>query len=516
MAGPLPRTPLPARGGADGPREFAPGEVLGGRYRVEEPIGGGAYGKVYRATLLFTGAPSSVPPMGREVAIKVLDSTHSDGAQRFTREAAIARRLEHPNTVRLFELGATDDGRPFLAMELLRGRALDDILAKDGPLPVESALTIAKQMLASLAEAHEQGIIHRDLKPANVFVTSHAGEPLFVKVLDFGLAKDLLGNVTGPRGTRYPALTRMGEVMGTPTYMAPEQATNQPLSPRTDLYAVGLVLAEMIAGKPLVVGANVADILLKQARGSSVPLPDVVARSIAAPIVARALAKRPEHRYASARAMLRDIQRALAPQPTTRVWSRSSVVVLAGVVGLLLCLSTVGIYLLATRGDTKTESRRRDDDREDEAPPKKKPKASSSVAPSLRALSAWPFSLAPGSSSSAARVVGAPLPPPRSFRPEVVEATLRRAGYHVDDKQSWSQDEASGVQLYVSKGRCKGLVQIDHRPKTATFVANGVNSNPGYRAFATEDDVVAIAMSNDKSGTSTFDCTDPLAKALAE
>jgi eukaryotic-like serine/threonine-protein kinase len=154
-------------------------------------------------------------PLGREVAIKIVNARDSELAARFVREAAIIRTLEHPNTVRVLDIGTTPEGDPFLVLELLRGQDLDQLLGQQGCVSLEVALDITAQVLKSLAEAHEKGIVHRDIKPGNVFITSHFGEPLFVKVLDFGIAKQLRSG---------EKLTALGETLGTPSYMAPEQA----------------------------------------------------------------------------------------------------------------------------------------------------------------------------------------------------------------------------------------------------------------------------------------------------
>jgi len=276
------------------------GQLLAGRYRIGALLGEGGYGRVYQATQL---------PLGREVAIKIVNATDAELAARFAREAAIIQSLEHPNTVRVLDIGATPEGHPFLALELLRGQDVDQLLERQGCLSAEMALDVTAQVLKSLAEAHEKGIVHRDIKPANVFITSHFGEPTFVKVLDFGIAKRLQSR---------EKLTVVGETVGTPSYMPPEQAMGLPIDARTDLYAVGLMLAEMVTGKLVFAKGGPMTILSAQAGRAPVPLGPEVTDSVVGPIVARAVQKQPSERYQSAAAMLVDVvatQAALARGP---------------------------------------------------------------------------------------------------------------------------------------------------------------------------------------------------------
>jgi serine/threonine protein kinase len=216
-----------------------PGHVLVGRYRIEEAIGEGGMGSVYRATQLA---------VDRAVAIKVI-AEFEDGmappVERFEREARALARLNHHNSVRLFDFGMTEEQRPFIVMELLRGQDLAHYLASVGRLPYPEALGVTLQVLRALEEAHGQGIIHRDIKPANIFLCSSPGGALSVKVLDFGIAGVADGeNVVAK-------LTATQAFVGSATYMAPEQARGEPGTPRADLYAVGVVLFEMLTGRTL-------------------------------------------------------------------------------------------------------------------------------------------------------------------------------------------------------------------------------------------------------------------------
>jgi len=223
---------------------FQPGDVVAGRYRVEALLGRGGFGVVYQAVQLN---------MGRGVALKVLLAealAHVEGFARFRHEAELAQRLSHPNTVRLYDFGETEAGLPFTAWELLRGRPLDATLRAERTLSPPRVARIGAQVLKSLMEAHEIGIVHRDVKPSNLFLCEFTGETDFVKVLDFGIAKSLSNG---------PGLTRDGAILGTPSYMAPEQVAGEEVTPATDLYALGLVMAEALAGRPVFSGAGASE-----------------------------------------------------------------------------------------------------------------------------------------------------------------------------------------------------------------------------------------------------------------
>jgi serine/threonine-protein kinase len=285
---------------------MAPGDVIAGRYRIDGMLGQGGFGVVFRATQL---------PIGRGVALKMLlDEAlgHADARARFRREAELAQRLEHPNTVRLYDFGETEDGLPFIAWELLKGRPLDAVIAAEGPLPPARAGRIAAQILKALMEAHGMGIVHRDIKPSNVLLCEFSGERDFVKVLDFGIAKRLLTRGTG--------LTPEGSILGTPAYMAPEQVAGTAVSPASDLYSLGLLVAEMITGKPVFDGPSAMDVIAAQLAERPTPLAPEVLASPLGRVIARATERSPDRRYPSAAEMLRDLEAAgvpSTPSPTT-------------------------------------------------------------------------------------------------------------------------------------------------------------------------------------------------------
>ncbi len=239
-----------------------PGSLLMGRYKLRECIGTGGFGAVYKA--LNT-------TMDQTVAIKVLrmdtGGITPEQIKRFHREARTASQLRHPNTIRVFDFGETEDKTLFLVMEFLEGFPLDKLLAREGALPVERAVHIGIQLLRSLGEAHKKGIVHRDMKPENVFLTAHEGVEDFVKVLDFGIAK------ATAKDSSESNLTTDGKIIGSPQYMAPEQIQNQPLDARTDLYAAGLILYRMVTGRAPFEAVEMMAILFAHVSTPPAPIP---------------------------------------------------------------------------------------------------------------------------------------------------------------------------------------------------------------------------------------------------
>lgn len=219
------------------------GITLADKYRVVDAIARGGMGRVYRAVQ---------EPLGREVALKVLDIKelqHSTGKKklgedfqrRFFLEAASCAKLQHPNTIVIHDYGQTEDDTFYIAMELLVGPTLAEVISRDAPLPIERAIHIALQICGSLGEAHHNGMVHRDLKPSNVMLTPRGADPDFVKVLDFGLVKQDNDDVD---------LTASGALIGTPRYMPPEQIAGTNVGPHSDIYSLGAVLYHMLTGYP--------------------------------------------------------------------------------------------------------------------------------------------------------------------------------------------------------------------------------------------------------------------------
>jgi len=218
------------------------GRVVQDRFRVVRRLAAGGMGVVYEAEQV---------PLGRKVALKLLEiqkgPSVSDQSfrERFFLEASAAAKLAHPNTIVVHDYGKTDDGLYFIAMEYLNGGTLSQRLKDEGPLPPQAAIHVGLQVASSLRDAHEQGLVHRDLKPGNVMFAPRGGDPLFVKVLDFGLVKV----VSGDEKDRLQ-LTQSGVMMGSPRYMAPEQVKAAPCDGRTDIYSFGAVLYHALCGAP--------------------------------------------------------------------------------------------------------------------------------------------------------------------------------------------------------------------------------------------------------------------------
>ncbi|MEZ4446000.1 MAG: serine/threonine-protein kinase [Polyangiaceae bacterium] len=278
-----------------------PGDVVGGRYRITGVVGRGGFGAVYSATQLDTGA---------EVALKVLLKSVSAAkvdAKRFKREAALVQKLQHPNVVQLLDFGYTENDESYIAFELLRGTALSKVLKADPKLPLYRASQISRDVLGALAAAHTIGVIHRDIKPGNVFLLEGSD---VAKVLDFGIAKAMTGEEAG--GTQ---LTEAGQMIGTPQYMAPEQVRGTGIFPSTDVYSLGLLFAEMIAGHRIVKGNSLIDIYMMHISPDPLPLPPSVVDSPVGAIIEKAVRKVPDERFATASEMLGALDRALPGLP---------------------------------------------------------------------------------------------------------------------------------------------------------------------------------------------------------
>ncbi len=215
------------------------GHTLDGKYRLDSQLGVGGMGTVYRARHLLIDRP---------VAVKVLNPrfVEDEAARtRFQREARAAGRLQHTNAVTVTDFGQSQDGYVYIVMELLEGRTLRDILAKEAPLDAARSVSIMLQVAAAVAAAHEAGIIHRDLKPANIFIVQRSEVPSVVKVLDFGIAKLAAESL---EEDDIKALTQVGAMIGTPRYMSPEQCDGAELTPAADVYSLGVILYEMLSG----------------------------------------------------------------------------------------------------------------------------------------------------------------------------------------------------------------------------------------------------------------------------
>ncbi|MBI4913118.1 MAG: protein kinase [Acidobacteria bacterium] len=275
---------------------IAPGTRLGS-YEILAPLGAGGMGVVYKAR---------DPKLGRDVAIKMLPEDLAgdrERLKRFEQEARAAGALNHPNILGVHELGRHGDS-PYLVMELLEGESLRSVMSQ-GPLRAEKVAELGEQVALGLAAAHERGIVHRDLKPENLFLTRDG----VVKILDFGLAKRSHVEEVGSRHA-LDASTASGVVMGTVSYMSPEQATNRPVDFPSDQFSLGVVLYEALSGRRPFSGDSAAEILAAIVRDEPVDLQDLglgVSPSLAA-IVKRCLAKEPQDRYPATRELARRLE----------------------------------------------------------------------------------------------------------------------------------------------------------------------------------------------------------------
>ena len=265
-----------------------------GRYRLKHRIGAGGMGEVWAAFH---------PGLKRDVALKILRAeaaTDEIAVARFEREVKATSDLSHPNTIRVFDFGVTDDGVFYYAMELLEGLTLAELVKTEGPLAPARAVHLVVQAARALAEAHDRGIVHRDVKPANIFVTNAGGQSDFVKVLDFGIAKRVADAQTEIEAT----LTGTGLLAGTPKYMAPELVLGKQATPRSDVYGIGGVLYCLLTGRAPFEGVTATAIYAAQVIEEVTP-PSIVRGEPIAPelehIVARCLAKEPTERFADAR-----------------------------------------------------------------------------------------------------------------------------------------------------------------------------------------------------------------------
>jgi eukaryotic-like serine/threonine-protein kinase len=317
---------------------LAPGTVLAERYRIHDQVGHGGMGAVYRAEHLA---------LGNTVAVKVLRASHgahADMVRRFQREAVAASQIRHPGIVEVTDFGRTPDGRFYLAMELVEGETLARRLARLGPFPPAEAMSLVRELARALGAAHARGIYHRDIKPENVLLAPDGS----TKLADFGIAR----LTEGPRDARE---TAAGVIFGTPHYMSPEQAAGQRQDGRCDVYALGVLLFELLTGAPPYLGASATHVLAAHLLSPVPRLPGQGPHGPIAPaladLVGRMMAKSASERPATMAEVEVALEAVLAghelpppqPRPALRPWVR-------GVFAALALAAVAAVIALGARG----------------------------------------------------------------------------------------------------------------------------------------------------------------------
>jgi serine/threonine protein kinase/tetratricopeptide (TPR) repeat protein len=284
------------------------GKTIDGRYRLEATLGRGGMGLVYRAAHVG---------LRRQVAVKILHpslAASSDVRNRFEREALAVGKIDHPHCVTVYDVGRLPDGSLYLAMELLEGRALADVLEQEGQLAPGRALHILAGILRGLSHIHAAGMIHRDIKPENIFLIRQGADEDFAKILDFGIAKSISGKSDLDDGVK---LTQAGMAFGTPIYMAPEQALGNPMDGRADLYAAAVLGYEMLCGQPPFYSEDKLEVMSMH---TAKPVPPMRQRLIKGGkpvpssierLIVRGLTKKPSERYPTADVFLAAVENAL-------------------------------------------------------------------------------------------------------------------------------------------------------------------------------------------------------------
>jgi serine/threonine-protein kinase len=441
------------------------GRKLDGRYEVLGRLGEGGVGVVYRGKQVH---------LGREVAIKVL---HKDAAvipewrRRFEREAQALSALAHPNVVPVTDSGI-DNGVPFLVMELLQGKTLADLL-KEGPMPLWRGLDIARQTLRGLAFAHGKGIVHRDLKPANVFLQQLPDQADHVRLLDFGMVKFLEKSESGASAE---TLTRAGVVFGTPAYLSPEQAKGGPADARTDVYAMGCVLFQLLSGRRPFTEDTYEGVVMAHLT-QPVPALAKVRPGLAVVasfqmVVEKAMAKKPSARFKDADAMLSALEavihklpdsalkagrRKATPRPLRMVPARSSffrrallVVAVAAGLGATAATWLRGRHEHSTSGEVAmlpAEPRPKKAPRAQPAPPAPKPAPPAAPPPTTAAPPPHPAAPVPAAPTAS------PTPSPTAPTPTKPEPAAPGEAHASAEKEAPAEEPDEADLPKVPKAR---------------------------------------------------------------
>jgi serine/threonine protein kinase len=346
--------------------EFQPGQSVGGRYEVISRLGKGGMGLVYRVKQIF---------VNKEFALKTIDKNcMTDIAiRRFQQEARTAFSLDHPSIITVNDFGVLDDQTPFLVMELINGETLGELLKRTGCLTLEQAIPIFVQACFGLAYAHQCGVVHRDIKPNNIMIVK--GLPLgaegSVKILDFGIAK-----FTEHEGGEMQALTRTGEIFGSPLYMSPEQCTGVRVDHRADIYSLGCVFFEALTGAPPCVGENALSTMMKHQTEAPLTLKEASLGSdfpqAIEDIVATMLAKSPDSRYQNLGIVAHDLGAlrrgdsisadAKSFRAASQAKDKSTTISISRnkFYGLMLCIALLAATIAAVSGYRAEEARKAD------------------------------------------------------------------------------------------------------------------------------------------------------------
>ena len=270
--------------------DLMPGLVLRGKYEILEKLGQGGMGAVYKARHLAFGELRAIKFVGSHLL------ADERALARFRAEAVVARRLQHPNAVKVEDLDTSDDGRPFIVMEYVEGRSLRDLFSDNRPVSTKRVLALARQACGALAAAHALGIVHRDIKPDNLMIVTGADGSEVLKVADFGLAKVR----EGFEHASDKALTQTGFIVGTPPYMSPEQASGVDVDGRSDLYSLGVVLYELLTGRLPFQSDTPLGMLIHHRETPPPPPSGLGVPKPLAEFLLKALAKRREDRFETA------------------------------------------------------------------------------------------------------------------------------------------------------------------------------------------------------------------------
>lgn len=274
------------------------GELIENRFEIEKHIGTGGMATVYRA---------KHSQVDLHVAIKILnrDEMNEKDIERLKREAKVLNSIFHPNVVKVYSFGFLESGEPYLVLDLLDGKSLDQMIQSEKCLPIVWLLKAFEQVCDGLICAHESGLVHRDLKPSNIMVVKPDEDAAFIKLLDFGIARSL---VTAPGEQK---LTRHGEIFGSPLYMSPEAIQGQEMDHRSDIYALGCLMYESITGAPPFLGNNVIMTFMKHMSEQPKPMAEVTPGLRISPeleaIVIRCMQKDPNARYQSVAEVRKDL-----------------------------------------------------------------------------------------------------------------------------------------------------------------------------------------------------------------